>query len=89
MKRFLFTISLVCCLSSVFTNTAKATDDEGKTQKIRLFLNSGETLDFDAALVDSITATTKVQTIWYEDTCFSYDIETIDSIWYMTPTLRS
>ncbi len=85
MRRILFAFSLILGLLSVPTQLFA---DDGQKKTVRFFLNTGETLDFDAAEIDSITTTLDKQTVWLSDTCFSYDVEAIDSVWYMTPTLR-
>ena len=86
MRKLLFILSLIGGLLSVPTNLMA---DEGQKKKtIRMFLNTGEQLDFDANVIDSMTFTSDAQTIWYDDTCRTVAIEVIDSIWYMTPTLR-
>lgn len=85
MRKLLFILSLIGGLLAVPTNLMA---DEGQKKSIRLFLNTGELLDFDAEDIDSITFTSNVQTIWYDDTCRTIAIETIDSIWYMSPTLK-
>lgn len=85
MRKLLFIFSLIGILLSV---PASLMADEGQKKSIRLFLNTGEQLDFDAAVIDSMTYTSNAQTIWYDDTCRTIAIEAIDSIWYMSPTLR-
>lgn len=85
MRKLLFILSLIGGLLSVPTNLMA---DEGQKKSIRLFLNTGELLDFYADVIDSITFTSNAQTIWYDDTCRIVAIEAIDSIWYMSPTLR-
>ena len=85
MRKLLFILSLIGGLLSVPTNLMA---DEGQKKTIRMFLNTGEQLDFDANVIDSMTFTSDAQTIWYDDTCRTVAIEVIDSIWYMTPTLR-
>lgn len=85
MRKLLFILSLIGGLLSVPTNLMA---DEGQKKSIRLFLNTGELLDFDADVIDSITFSSNAQTIWYDDTCRTVAIEAIDSIWYMTPSLK-
>ncbi|MBQ9669343.1 MAG: hypothetical protein IJV45_11485 [Prevotella sp.] len=85
MRKLLFALSLIGGLLSV---PAGLMADDGQKNRIRLFLSDGERLDFDAAIVDSITTSATVQTVWYADTCRTIPIEAIDSIWYMSPTLR-
>lgn len=85
MRKLLFIMSLIGGLLSI-PSTLLA--DDGQKKTIRLFLNSGDLLDFDAEDIDSITTTADSQTIWYADTCRTIAIEAIDSIWYMSPTLR-
>lgn len=88
MKRNLFIISLLCCLLSMHTiSYAQETDDQSK-KTIRLFLNTGETLNFNAAEIDSITTTAETQCIWQAGFCQSFALATIDSVWYMAPSLR-
>lgn len=88
MKRNLFIISLLCCLLSMHTiSYAQETDDQSK-KTIRLFLNTGETLNFNAAEIDSITTTAETQCIWQAGFCQSFALTAIDSVWYMAPSLR-
>ena len=85
MRKFLFLLSLLCGL---LANFSQVKADSGQDKTIRFFLNTGELLDFDATLIDSITTTAGQQTIWFSDTCRSIAVEEIDSIWYMTPALK-
>lgn len=91
MKKFLYLSILVCSLLSIPASlTAKVnSDDDGNQKKsIRIFLNTGETFDFKASEIDSITMTAKAQYVWKGNIYKSFDIESIDSVWYITPTLR-
>ena len=65
MRKLLFALSLIGGLLSV---PAGLMADDGQKNRIRLFLSDGERLDFDAAIVDSITTSATVQTVWYADT---------------------
>lgn len=73
-------------IRGVSTESDQGSDDLPKT--VRIFLNDGKTLDFPTSRIDSITATPETQQIWWYGTCESIPIASIDSIWYMTPTLR-
>ncbi len=86
MRRFLFCFSLLLCVC-LAPVSAFAADDE-RPHTVRLFLNDGERLDFSSAEVDSITMTPEAHCIWMAGTCTRIAIERIDSIWYITPTLR-
>lgn len=90
MKKFLYLSILVCSLLSIpLSLTAKVnSSDDGNQKTIRIFLNTGEIINYDASEIDSITVTAKAQCIWQGDVCKSFAIEDIDSIWYMTPTLK-
>ena len=55
---------------------------------VRIFLNDGNRWDFLSSEIDSITANPTTQKVWKDGSFTSFDIETIDSIWYMSPTLR-
>ena len=85
MRKLLFILSLIGGLLSVPTNLMA---DEGQKKTIRMFLNTGEQLDFDAEDIDSITNTFETQTIWYSGTSRAVAIESIDSIWYISPALK-
>jgi hypothetical protein len=80
----------VCSLLSIpLSLTAKVNSgDDGNQKTIRIFLNTGEIINYDASEIDSITVTAEAQCIWQGDVCKSFAIEDIDSIWYMTPTLK-
>lgn len=85
MRKILF---VLCLISGFFSIPYNLMADEGQKKTIRLFLNDGQLLEFDASSVDSITTNSTSQTIWYTDTCRTFALEDIDSIWYMSPTLR-
>lgn len=87
MRKRLFILLLLSCMP-VFTALAQTTDDDLRQNLLRLFLNDGRTLDFNATEIDSITATTNVQRIWQPDTCHSIPLAAIDSVWYISPVLR-
>lgn len=55
---------------------------------VRVFLDTGETLDYAGSYVDSITATDREQRIYMPDTCYTTAIERIDSVWFINPTLQ-
>lgn len=85
MRKLLFIMFLIGGMLSIPTTLLA---DEGQKKTIRLFLNSGDLLDFDAEDIDSITTTVDSQTFWYAGTSRTIAIETIDSIWYISPTLK-
>lgn len=85
MRKILFAL---CLISGFFSVPNNLMADEGQKKTIRLFLNDGQLLEFDASSVDSITTNSTSQTFWYADTCRTIALEAIDSIWYMTPTLK-
>ena len=93
MRKFLFEWSLIFSLLTVpFALFADdgfyGIDDEGGRKMIRIFLNSGKELDFYTSEIDSITSTLEEQRIWCYNTYKSIAIETIDSIWYVSPSLK-
>lgn len=91
MKKFLYLLIIACNLISFPSSLAakvNSNNDGNQRKSIRIFLNTGETYDFDATEIDSITMTTKAQYIWKRGVSRSFDIESIDSVWYVTPTLR-
>ena len=55
---------------------------------LRIFLNTGETVDMDAAKISNISFTTKQQTVIYKGISHTFEIEAIDSVWYISPSLR-
>ncbi|MCR5066030.1 MAG: hypothetical protein K6A67_09735 [Bacteroidales bacterium] len=87
MRRIIFTLILTSILLSIPFHMMA---DEGleRNNIVRFFLHSGETLDFNAALIDSIATTATWQTVWYEDTCRMLSVKAIDSICYLSPVLR-
>ncbi len=68
----------------VLPSTLSAQD--GKT--VRMFLRTGEVIDFPASEIDSITTTPTIQKVWHDGTYTSYNIIEIDSLWYIYPSLR-
>lgn len=78
----------LCLISAFFSVPCNLLADEGQKKIIRLFLSDGQLLEFDAGSIDSISATSTHQTIWYADANRTIALEDIDSIWYMDPTLR-
>lgn len=85
MRRFLFILSLILGLQTL---SLQLFADDGQRKSIRLFLKTGETIDFNAAEVDSITSTLDVQKIWKGDQFLSIATEDIDSIIYISPLLK-
>lgn len=73
-------------LAKTSLQESNAEDDSRKL--IRIFLNNGEILDFDTSEIDSITTASGMQRIWRNETFRTFAFEEIDSIWYMSPTLR-
>lgn len=63
-------------------------DETPQGNSIRIFLNTGEIVDMDAAKISNITFTTKQQTVIYRGISHNFDIEAIDSVWYISPSLR-
>ncbi len=91
MKRLLYELSLLIGLliAPIGVQADNTTTTDGEQQNIiRMYMNTGETIDFNAALIDSITATPTAQCIWMPDTCHEFAINTIDSVVYISPMLR-
>ena len=94
MRRELFVLSLLFSLLSfpiglyAEQKAEKGIDDDEPQKIIRIFLSDGAILDFNTSEIDSITTTAEEQKIWMADTCRCFAIESIDSVWYMSPTLR-
>lgn len=84
---FMFVGVFLCCPSTLFSRIQAENEDE-PPKTIRIFLKTGETVDFNAAKVDSITTSVDAQSIWHAGTCQSFDLESIDSVWYMAPSLK-
>ena len=72
MRRFLFILSLILGLQTL---SLQLFADDGQRKSIRLFLKTGETMDFNTAEVDSITSTLDVQKIWKGDQFLSIATE--------------
>lgn len=85
MRRFLFILSLILGLQTL---SLQLFADDGQRKSIRLFLKTGETMDFNTAEVDSITSTLNIQKIWKGDKFLSIATEDIDSIIYISPLLK-
>ncbi len=91
MKSLLYQLSLLLGLliAPIGVQADNTTITDGEQQNIiRMYMNTGETIDFNAALIDSITATLTAQCIWMPDTCHEFAINTIDSVVYISPMLR-
>lgn len=83
MKRLLFILLL---LLSLFSLPSALSAQNGKT--VRMFLNTGEVIDYPASEIDSITTTPTIQKVWHDGSYTSYNVIEIDSIWYVYPSLR-
>ena len=83
MKRLLFIPLMLLTLLSL---SSPLLAQDGKA--VRMFLNTGEVIDFPASEIDSITTTPTIQKVWHDGTYTSYNIIEIDSLWYMYPSLR-
>lgn len=91
MRKTLFTIAMIMGLLAtpcVLVAQTGTSDDDSPKKMLRVFLNTGEIIDFDAAEIDSITTDNLLQTIWSLGQSTVIDVATIDSISYITPTLR-
>ena len=83
MKRLLLIPLLLLTLLPLSSPLAA---QDGKT--MRMFLHTGEIIDFPASEIDSITTTPTIQKVWHDGSYTSYNIIEIDSLWYMYPSLR-
>lgn len=83
MKRLLFIPLMLLTLLSL---SSPLLAQDGKA--VRMFLNTGEVIDFPASEIDSITTTPTIQKVWHDGTYTSYNIIEIDSLWYMYPSLK-
>ena len=73
----------------LMARTRAGEDDETpQGNSIRIFLNTGEVVDMDAAKISNITFTTQKQTVIYKGISHNFEIETIDSVWYISPVLK-
>ena len=91
MRKTLFTLTMILgLLATPMALSAKtnAINDDSPKKMLRFFLNTGEMVDFNAAEIDSITTDANTQMIWSFGECTTIDVATIDSISYITPTLR-
>lgn len=85
MKRLLLFTWITLALLSFHTHIWA---DDGQRNMVRFFLATGETLDIEASHIDSITCQNGNQTIWFEGVSRTMSVEMVDSVWYMSPTLR-
>ncbi len=85
MKHILFLLLLLFGFHAIPLNLCAQDESE---KKLRIFLNTGELIDFNASEVDSITATSQSQLIWKGNVSQSFSIEEIDSILYIYPSLK-
>ena len=86
-------LSLVICFltipSALLANSYSYDRVSSESRKmIRIFLNTGYTVDFYTSEIDSITSTSEEQRIWKNNSYRSFTIEDIDSICYVSPKLR-
>ena len=91
MRKTLFTLTMILgLLATPMALSAKtnAINDDSPKKMLRFFLNTREMIDFNAAEIDSITTDANTQMIWSFGECTTIDVATIDSICYITPTLR-
>ena len=93
MRRYIITIAFILGLLPFSTalfaaGSVNADYEDGPEKMIRIFLNSGEIMDFDVAEIDSITSNSMEQMIWSFGECTSIAVEAIDSVCYISPILR-
>ncbi len=91
MRKTLFTLTMILGLLATpmaLCAQTNANNEDSPKKMLRFFLNTGEMMDFDAAEIDSITTDIQTQMIWSFGECTTIDLATIDSICYITPTLR-
>lgn len=91
MRKALFTLTMILGLLAApiaLRAQTNASNEDSPKKMLRFFLNTGELVDFDAAEIDSITTDIQSQMIWSFGECTTIDLATIDSICYITPTLR-
>ncbi len=72
----------------ILTSVNDEAEDGNMQESIRFFLNTGQTVDMDPMKIGNITLTTKEQTVFYNGINRTFSIETIDSIWYISPVLK-
>ena len=91
MRKDLFTLTMIVGLLAApmaFRAQTSAANEDSPKKMLRFFLNTGEMVDFNAAEIDSITTDANTQMMWLLGECTTIDVATIDSISYITPTLR-
>ena len=94
MRRIISTMTIIfgflSFASSLFATSSKIKNvpDDDPQKMIRVFLNTGDTKDFNVSEIDSITTTTEEQRIWHAGEYESFAFESIDSIWYIYPSLK-
>ena len=89
MRKTLIVFVMIWGLAALTSTLCAQTDASDNPKKmLRVFLNNGEMLDFDANMIDSITNNAQTQTIWTFFDSTAIDVTNIDSICYMTPTLK-
>lgn len=91
MRKTLFTLAMIMGLLATTMSLraeSNVSDEDNPKKMVRFFLNTGEMMDFNAEEIDSITTDTQTQMIWSFGECTTIDVATIDSICYITPTLK-
>lgn len=73
---------------SMLASSVTESEMESLQKSIRIFLNTGETVDMDPTKIGEINLTTLQQSVLYNGTYRNFSIESVDSIWYITPVLR-
>ncbi len=66
----------------------RAADEDGQQNTVRIFMASGETVDFDASQISSIDFNTRELTVSYDDTSRSLAMADIDCIMFISPVLK-
>ena len=85
MKKYLLSLLFLLCFQSLSMSLFAQEEPE---KKLRVFLNTGNIVDFKASEVDSITSTTQSQSIWRGGISQSFSTDEIDSILYVSPFLK-
>lgn len=78
---------LSCVNIDAQTDTEALNDYVYEDRTVRFFMKNGDTIDYDAEDIDSITSTIEFHRIWKNGAATNVYISDIDSIWYMVPRL--
>jgi len=86
MRKYLVLLHMLLLSMGLQAQNGNA-GEEMEQPLLRLYLKSGDTRDFPTAQVDSVTLTDTAQLVWQAGTYWTFNIEDVDSVMYISPLL--